>query len=126
MQPKFFYASIFLVAATFSACSENHELNLELIAPTNGQAFSIGDDVHFEMHVHSNQELSKYRVEIHPEGASTWELNQEWPLTGKDVEIHHHEIVVPAAAAVGDYHFEVMVYTSAGDSASKHIDIAVN
>jgi len=126
MKRSFAFAAVLLLAAGISSCTENHELHVDLIAPTNGQAFSIGDDVHFDMHAHSNNELSKYRIEIHPEGSSSWEFEQEWPLTGKDVDVHHHEIVVPATASAGDYHFEVMVFTQAGDSASKHVDIKVN
>ena len=117
--------TLLMAAVGFSACSESHELSVELLAPTNGQAFSIGDDIHFDMHVHAGEELSKYRIEIHPEGTSSWEVNQEWPLTGKDVDVHHHEIVVPATAAAGDYHFEVMVFTQSGDSARQHVDIMV-
>lgn len=127
----------------FSSCSKDDDNDvtaptINLIAPAEGAVLKIGADVHFDMDLLDNEELSSYKVEIHNNfdghehksssmketGETTpFFFQKSWSVTGqKNAKIHHHEIVIPANATPGNYH--LIVYCT--DAAKNESHIARN
>jgi hypothetical protein len=131
--------SIFIIpaialATVCTSCdkADNQKPVINLIEPEEGDALQIGADVHFEMEITDNEELRSYKVEIHhnfdnhthAETKATaddsdpvpFAFNKSWDVSGlKNKLEHHHEIVIPANAAEGAYHFMVYCTDAAGN-----------
>lgn len=93
---------------------------VNLVAPTDGSVLVAGKDIHFDMEAADEEMLESYKVEIKAGSADhTVIFSKSWSLAGlKDVDVHHHEIVIPANAALGDYLFTVVVLNKAGNETS--------
>jgi hypothetical protein len=106
-------------------CGKDDGPQLTLIEPTNHQAYARGTDIHFDMQISSEEELADCRIYLHKESGAGWIFDSTYVLTGKNIEIHHHDMVIPPDAAVGEYHLDVTVRDVAGKSAKRdvHIDI---
>jgi uncharacterized membrane protein len=51
-----------------------------------------------------------------------FEYDKSWNISGKNADVHHHEIKIPENATPGDYH--LMVYCT--DAAGNESHISVN
>jgi hypothetical protein len=125
-----------------NSCSEDEEKGdttkpvINLVEPKEGDVLHIGGDVHFDLELSDDVMLDSYKVDIHhnfdghthavTKGESdtkAFEFEKTWSISGKrNVDIHHHEIVIPEDATPGDYH--LMVYCT--DAAGNEEHIAVN
>ncbi|WP_430614939.1 DUF4625 domain-containing protein [Flavobacterium sp. JP2137] len=133
-------AYILALGAIFSlsSCSsddnnvDTQKPKIDLVAPKEGAVLPAGKDVHFDMEVSDNVMLASYKVEIHNNfdnhNHSTalsakadgelvaFTFNRVWSLEGqKNADVHHHDIVIPANAKRGNYHFIVYVLDKAGN-----------
>jgi hypothetical protein len=96
----------------------------------NSLTFYQGGDMHIEFEASDDEELGYYEVEIHTEtksGGSSWEFSQRWDFDPglKNALVHQHEIVVPADAAIGEYHFHLTLADKAGNTVSVEEDILI-
>lgn len=116
--------------------------NLNLIAPAEGAVLVAGQDVHFDMEVSDNVMLGSYKIDIHnnfdnhnhPSSVSLkaaeptvdFVFNRVWALDGqKNADIHHHEIIIPANATPGKYHFVVYLLDAAGNETKEARNITI-
>ncbi|MCP1996787.1 DUF4625 domain-containing protein [Flavobacterium sp. HSC-61S13] len=116
--------------------------NLNLKAPAEGAVLVAGKDVHFDMEVSDNVMLGSYKIDIHnnfdnhnhPSSVSFKEaeptvdfvFNRVWALDGqKNADIHHHEIIIPANATPGKYHFVVYLLDAAGNETKEARNITI-
>lgn len=106
------------------SCSNNSDTTpptINLIQPSEGAILQIGADIHLDMVLEDNEMLSSYKIEIHnnfnnhEHGTKAiaetvpFSYNNTWDVSSnKNKTVHHHEIIIPANATEGDYHF--MVY----------------
>lgn len=96
----------------------------------NSLTFFQGGDVHLEFEASDNKELGYYEVEIHAESKSAeagWDFSQKWDFEPglKNALVHQHEIVVPADATPGAYHFHLTLADKAGNTVSIEEDILI-
>lgn len=116
-----------------------------LNAPVEGANLAVGVDIHLDMIVSDNDALGSYNIDIHGdfdghshgdqaaslvkfvvtqndsstenEGRTPFAFNKTWnDIFGKrNDNVHHHEIVIPADAKRGEYHFVVKVLDQSGN-----------
>jgi hypothetical protein len=123
------------ITAIFFSCNENSDTVkpvINLIEPAEGDALQIGSarGVHFEAEFSDNENLASYKVNIHQNldghthtrATSDFEFEKSWTISGRNVAIHHHEIIIPENATPGNYH--LMVYCT--DAAGNEAHIALN
>jgi hypothetical protein len=134
----FFICLTAMFSIVLNGCKEDSDTTkpvINLIEPAEGDALQIGGEhgVHFEVEFSDNEMLASYKVNIHPDfdghthtlaGETTvdYEFEKSWSISGKNADIHHHEITIPENATPGDYH--LMVYCT--DAAGNESHIAVN
>jgi hypothetical protein len=123
-----------ILTLSFASCEDREgdtvKPVINLIEPEEGDILVIGEDVHFEMELSDNEMLKEYKVEIHnnfdghPHATRAdgdpvpFFFEQSWDVSGKkNATIHHHEILIPADAAPGDYHLMVYCTDAAGNEA---------
>jgi len=132
----FKYLFVILTLSLSPSCGEESDTVppvINLIEPENEDLLHIGGDVHFEMELSDNEGLKSYKVEIHNNfdghGHETavrstgqdavtvpFAFNKSWDVSGqKNASIHHHEIIIPADATPGHYHFMVYCTDEAGN-----------
>ena len=117
----------------FTSCSSDDDGDtvkpvINLIAPADGSTLKIGDahGVHFDMELSDNVMLKSYKVNIHSNfdghthskasGKTVdFTFNKSWDVTGKNTNVHHHEIVIPENATPGNYHLMVYCTDAAGN-----------
>ncbi|GHU88917.1 hypothetical protein FACS1894155_04770 [Bacteroidia bacterium] len=122
----------------FSSCDRDNDSDttkpvINLIEPEEGATLKIGDEhgIHFELELSDNMILKSYKADIHPNfdghGHSAplkstssetvdFHFNKSWDVPGqKNVNIHHHEIVIPANATPGNYHLMIYCTDAAGN-----------
>lgn len=130
--------SIVALSALFSlgSCSsDDNNIDTEkpvilLNAPKEGAKLVAGKDIHFDMEVSDNVMLGSYKIDIHDnsdnhnhssalsakEELVPFTFNKTWSLKGqKNADVHHHEIIIPATAKPGNYHFVVYLLDEAGN-----------
>jgi len=107
-----------------TGCSSS-DIKITLNDPKEDEVLTRGDDVHFDMDIESPNELKEYEIHIHGKMAGGWDFEEEYPLTGKNINVHHHDIIIPADAAVGKYDFEVKVKDVEGNEAKKKIHVSI-
>jgi hypothetical protein len=121
-----------------NSCSEDDEIvdetpptisNLE-VGLNNSKTVHQGGELHIEFDAADNEELSRYEVHIHAEEKSSlaqWEFENTWNFEPglKNTLVHHHEIMVPQDAALGHYHFHLMLVDASGNSTSVETEIDV-
>ena len=108
---------------------------INLIEPGEGDIVEIGDEhgIHLDMTLSDNEMLREYKVDIHPvfdghshshelrapepeETTVDFYFQKSWSVAGKkNTPVHHHEIMVPANATPGEYHFMVYCTDAAGN-----------
>lgn len=107
---------------------------INLIEPAEGDILHIGEAVHLDMELSDDVMLKQYKVEIHinndghthahsvaarqTETETTVDLNRSWEYDvsdKKNTAVHHHNIVIPANATPGEYHFMVYCTDAAGN-----------
>jgi len=142
MKTKILFSIVLLfsvVSFSFASSAEEDTTKpvINLMAPADGAMVRIGADVHFDMELTDDQMLASYRVEIHDnynnhdhaDGPATpvgrqVVFDQTWDISGqKTVRLHHHQIIIPATAKVGPYHFVVYCTDKAGNESTIVRDI---
>lgn len=123
------------LALTLASCEADGDTTkpeITLESPAEGETFAAdGDGIHFEMELSDDVALGSYKVEIHNnfdghDHASVTVMRSEtvdfsytntwYDIAGqRNATIHHHEIVIPADATHGDYHFMVYCVDAAGN-----------
>lgn len=105
---------------------------INLTSPAEGATLGTDGDVHFEMELSDDVALGSYKVEIHSnfdghthasvtrsdsDETTAFSYNNTWSdIEGqRNATIHHHEIIIPADATHGDYHFIVYCTDAAGN-----------
>lgn len=103
---------------------------INLLAPEEGGALHIGEDVHFSAEFSDNEMLASYKVEIHnnfdshdhsaslrsQDGTTPFSFQKSWVISGqKNASVHHHEIIIPEDATPGNYHLLVYCTDAAGN-----------
>lgn len=121
----------------FISCSDDNEKAdvtkpvIELSEPEEGAVLLIGDKhgVHFDMDLSDDVMLKSYKINIHnnfdhhghtkAEGDLVpFTFNKVYDVSGlKNTHVHHHDIVIPADAAPGDYHLMIWCTDEAGNQA---------
>ncbi len=138
MKTKFNFYIICLMAISFLSVSCDKEDDsdttkpiIDLMEPEDGDVLKIGDEhgIHLDMELQDNEMLGSYLVDIHPNfgnghthiksaSSETKDFNfkKSWDLSGKkNSDVHHHEILIPANATPGNYHFMVYCTDAAGN-----------
>jgi hypothetical protein len=130
--------SMITVLSLFTSCNDDGDTVkpvIHLIEPEEDAVLKIGSDVHFEMEVSDNEMLKSYKVEIHSNfdghthsraETTDFSFNKTWDLSGKNADIHHHEIIIPESATPGYYHLMVYCTDVAGNEASLARDIELS
>lgn len=149
------YIAIVALASAFTSCSSSDDsVDTEkpvivLNAPEEGAKLEAGKDVHFDMEVSDNEALGSYNVDIHNdfdghthgivamaedhdhedenEHRTPFQFNKTWDnIYGKkNDDVHHHEIIIPADAKRGKYHFVVKVLDKAGNQEMVYRNIEI-
>lgn len=135
---KFTIIALFTISSfIFVSCDKTDDMvpdtvkpTISLTEPEEGQNLKIGSTtgVHFEVDLADDVMLKSYKIEIHNNfdhhshgtraASSTipFTFNKAYDVTGKrTAHIHHHEIIIPANAAPGDYHFMLYCTDAAGN-----------
>jgi hypothetical protein len=118
-------------------------INLE--EPADGDTLQIGNSVHFEGKFSDNEALASYRVNIHDnfddhgshrsateEEVVPFAFDSIWPISGKEMPFHHHDIKIPEtnkegkAYAEGNYHFIVHCTDAAGNVSLVERDVVLS
>lgn len=126
--------SILLFSSLFASCSDEGDTQkpvIDLDEPEEGAVLHIGSPVHFEMDLSDNEAIASYKVNIHNnfDGHShsraseteatvpfTFDKSYTEDIAGKkNTHVHHHDIVIPANATPGKYHFMVYCTDEAGN-----------
>lgn len=139
MKTKFYFPVICLLAicsVVFTSCDDDEKGDvtkpvIDLLEPEEGAVLQIGNKngVHFEMNLSDDTMLKSYKINIHnnfdhhghdsraaDDGTVAFTFDKVYDLSGlKNTEIHHHDIVIPADAAPGDYHLMVWCTDEAGN-----------
>jgi hypothetical protein len=125
MKNQVLFLAAGIIFTGLMGCGKDDGPQLTLIEPTNHQAYARGTDIHFDMQISSEEELADCRIYLHKESGAGWVFDSTYVITGKNIEIHHHDMVIPPDAAVGEYHLDVTVRDVAGKSTKRdvHIDI---
>jgi hypothetical protein len=128
------------------SCKEDSDTTkpvINLVAPQDDAVLHIGDEdgVHFDAELSDNEALASYKVNIHPnfdghthsvtKGASdtvtvNFEFEKSWTVSGKNQDIHHHEIKIPENATPGHYHLMVYCTDAAGNESHVAIDVELS
>jgi hypothetical protein len=127
---------VIFLAFSFISCEKDDNDNTKPnisdleIGLGNSLTFYQGGDLHIEFEASDDEELGYYTVEIHPEtksGESSWEFSQRWDFDPglKNALVHQHEIVVPADAPIGEYHFHLTLADKAGNTVRVEEDILI-
>jgi len=141
----FFIISTVIALIAFSDCREYSDTEkpvINLAEPADNEILKIGeaDGLHFECEFSDNEELSSYKVSIHPNfdghtHASSpplkssphetvdFEFEKSWTLSGRNQSVHHHEIKIPENATAGDYHLIVYCTDAAGNETHIAVDV---
>lgn len=120
MKTKFYFLVISLLAicsVCLPACDNDEKGDvtkpvIDLIEPEEGAVLKIGNEkgVHFEMNLSDDVMLKSYKINIHNN------FDKVYDVSGlKNTKVHHHDIVIPADAAPGDYHLMVWCTDAAGN-----------
>lgn len=126
-----------LCLITFTSCNNDADADvtkpvIDLIEPCEGDELLIGDEhgVHFEAEFTDDTALSSYMIEIHAnfddhnhavtksETTETvaFSYKKSFDISGKkNCYVHHHEILIPANATPGKYHFMIYCTDAAGN-----------
>ena len=104
---------------------------IDLIEPEEGAVLKIGNEkgVHFEMNLSDDVMLKSYKINIHNnfdhhghdsraagQKNIAFTFDKVYDVSGlKNTKVHHHDIVIPADAAPGDYHLMVWCTDAAGN-----------
>ncbi len=124
--------SVFAVSCDKEENSDTTKPVINLESPAEGDTLHAGDDygVHFAMELSDDVALASYKVNIHNAAGHThsvdmraehehesFEYNKVWEDVAGLLNkyIHHHEIVIPASAEHGEYHFMVYCTDEAGN-----------
>ncbi len=126
----------------FSSCDDDNATDEEKpvisgLEVGHDDTLHVGEGIHLEFEAEDNEALDYYKIEIHPEEGdhehkSTrehihWEFDSTFnEISGlKNSTVHHHKIVVPENAELGDYHFHLTLVDKAGNSESIEKEVVV-
>lgn len=136
MKNKFkLYACALLLSAVFVGCSDDEDptapaapsiAEVEIGSENNKTAYA-GGDLHIDAHITAPGTIAQVRVEIHPEGESTWEFEEVYTdgfANLKEAHLHKH-IDIPADAAAGHYHLHLVVTDKNGLTAEIDEEIEI-
>lgn len=116
----------------FASCEKDDEdtqrpviSNLEV---GHNDTIHLGEDIHIEFAVADDSRLDYYQIKIHPEEdhdhkslneGDHWEIDTLFnEISGlRNFSVHQHDIVLPANAITGPYHFHLSVVDQAGNVA---------
>jgi hypothetical protein len=136
-----------MFAIAWNGCKEDSDTTrpvINLIAPAEDDTLQIGSEhgVHFDAEFSDDVALASYKVEIHnnfdghghDETRSSneeivtvdFEFNQSWTISGRNVDIHHHEIKIPENATPGAYHLMVYCTDAAGNESHIAVDVVLS
>ena len=132
------FLAVLLVAAFTTSCdkkeSDMTKPVITLNSPKEGETLAPGE-VHFDMDLSDDVALKSYKIDIHfdcghehksksesHEGSEEFSFSKTYEVSGKNIHIHHHDIVIPDHAKHGEYH--LMVYCT--DAATNETHIARN
>ena len=123
MKTKFYFLVISFLAicsVCLPACDNDEKGDvtkpvIDLIEPEEGAVLKIGNGkgVHFEMNLSDDVMLRSYKINIHNNFDHHGHDSRAAGL--KNTKVHHHDIVIPADAAPGDYHLMVWCTDAAGN-----------
>jgi hypothetical protein len=141
-----------LFSVLFVSCEDEGDttkpvINLE--EPADGDILQIGGEkgVHFEAEFSDNKALASYRVEIHDnfdnhgshrsatlveEDTIPFSFDATWAISGRNLPVHHHEIIIPKTDeegriyAEGNYHFIVYCADAAGNVSLVERDVVLS
>jgi hypothetical protein len=125
-----------IIATAFIAFACQNEDNLKPVIANlevgHNDSIFAGEGIHLEFEVSDDELLDYYQIKIHSEedhkSANTevhWELDTIFTeISGlKNYTVHHHNIIVPADAEHGDYHFHLSVVDKSGNLAEEERDL---
>lgn len=129
MKKKIYLMSVLTaLSCVVSACeddeSDTEKPVISLLEPAEGDLLQVGKTIHFEMDLSDNEMLDSYKVDIHTNfdghthsrATEDFTFSQSWDVSGKrNTTIHHHEIMIPADATPGKYHFMVYCTDASGN-----------
>ncbi len=119
------------VVGVFSACDKEEEgtaapvITVEEIGADNSGIGYIGDDLHVEAEIVAEGYIATIAVEVHDEDAGTEVVDTTFDYTDQtllNTDFHKH-IEIPATAAVGEYHFHLVVTDKLGQQTTYEQDV---
>jgi hypothetical protein len=126
-----------LTSLTLVSCKKDKQDNekpvIELVSPKNGDAFHMGEKIHFEANFSDNIELKEFKIDIHFDDGhdhksiregDEWDYNYVGELSGKNRTIHF-DIDIPEGIHHGDYHLIVFCTDTEGNEAMITVEITI-
>jgi hypothetical protein len=125
-----------IFSSALVGCQEDGDTTkpvITLIEPAEGDLLQVGgaSGVHFEAEFSDDEALASYKVNIHPnfDGHAhahllatsetvDFEYEKSWEISGRNADIHHHEIRIPETAKPGAYHLQVYCTDAAGNESN--------
>ena len=131
MKTKTLLTLVFALIAgvIFISCDEDDDTQKPVISNLevgHNDTIHVAEGVHLDFEVSDNEKLDYYRITIHPEEdhkKSLTEVHWEFDSTFTEISglknytVHHHDILVPENAELGEYHFHLSVADEAGNLA---------
>jgi hypothetical protein len=136
MNSKTLYFLLMVFGVLMVSCSKDDKDTTKpqilILEPVEEQVFHPGEAIHFGAEFLDNEELSSYKIDIHPnedghdhkstKGEGEWSFQKSWQFEAgkRNANIHHEEILIPTEVDgvpihTGDYHFLVYCTDKAGN-----------
>lgn len=129
------------IVLSLTACKKEEEKDttkpeIKVTSPIMEQEYKLGDTIRFKGSITDNENLASFKTDIHlGEGhkhksisgnrSGDWEYKKTTPISGTSYTINE-EIIIPASADTGEYHFIVNALDEAGNAANfVEVDIDV-
>ncbi len=125
-----FLAIAFIAGLIFISCEEDNDDNQKPVISNlevgHNDTIHVGEGIHLDFEVSDNEHLDYYKITIHHEedhkkffSETEWEFDSTFTeISGlKNYTVHHHDILVPENAELGEYHFHLSVADEAGNLA---------
>lgn len=134
------------IGVVLTSCSKDDKdttkPQIMILEPSDDQVFYPGEAIHFGAEFIDNEELSSYKIDIHPNedghdhkstrGEGEWIFQKSWQFEAgkRNANIHHEEIVIPVEVDgspihTGDYHFLVYCTDKAGNESWIAISVEI-
>ena len=142
MTARVFFITITLSTGLFFASCEkdkeedNQKPVISDLEVGHNDTIHAGEGIHLDFLASDNDLLDYYRIVIHAEDEHElksaaehihWEFDSIFTeISGKkEWQVHHHDILIPENAELGEYHFHLMVFDQAGNLAETEKEVIV-